>query len=232
MNVTPLVQSVGKIGSWRELPFFNNGQFGAVCERLAAETRPILPAAENILRAFELTPRLKVRVVIVGQSPYSDPRHVTGLAFAAPNNVGIPDTLDRVFGNVYQNRRKNRNQELSHWTAQGVLLLNTTLTVPRGLERGEYNEHDRIGWSFLIRQTIESLICKNDVFFMFFGVRAREMDIIPPNLSSNRMILTNHPVGGPPTPKKWSDFESFSSSDPFVKANQFFQSLSRRQIIW
>lgn len=230
MNVTPLRQSARSIGNWRQLPFFNNGQFTAVCWRLRAETRPILPVAGNILRAFDLTRRSRVRVVIVGQAPYPDPQCATGLAFAAPNTVGRPETLDRIFGKVPPMRQTK--QDLLHWATRGVLLLNTTLTVPEGLGRGKYNEHDRIGWSFLVRQTIDSLVCRNDVFFMFFGVRAREMDIIPPNLSSNRMILTNHPVGGPPKSKKWSCFESFSSSDPFVKANQFFQSLRQRPIAW
>ena len=233
MNVTPLRNSVGRIGNWSQLPFFNDGKFDVVCARLAAESRLVLPAPRRILRAFELTPRSKVRVVIVGQAPYSNPQHVTGLAFAAPNNIAAPDALSHILDKVPPDRQ--RNQDLLHWAAQGVLLLNTTLTIPADLPSGQYNEHDRIGWSFLIRQTIESLMCRKDVFFIFFGVKTRDMDIIPSNLSSNRMILVGHPTnrGTPPKSCIWSRFESFIDSDPFNEANNFLRRFSSlKPIIW
>ena len=241
MNVIPLLQSVGRIGNWIQLPFFGNGQFLAVCGRLAGETCPVLPAPDRILRPFELTQPENVRVVIVGQDPYPDwnPQLATGLAtglaFAVPPGTApLPSSLDKIFKKLPSAPQTHPN--LEHWARSGVLLLNTTLTIPVDMNsnppKGVGNAHMRFGWSFLIRQVVESLVHKKDVFFMFLGVLPRDMDIIPPNLPPDRMIRVSHPAdrGRPPTPP-WIPFRL---SFPFTRADNFFQQLSPPQqpIAW
>ena len=233
MNVTPLEQSVGRIGNWSQLPFFNNGQYNAVRAHLANETRPVIPDAGDILRAFELTHKSNVRVVIVGQDPYPNysPQLATGLAFAVPSSTNpLPPSLDEIFSELPSSRQPNPN--LENWAKCGVLLLNNTLTIPVDVSPSpqESKKHKRIGWSFLVRQAIESLANRNDVFFMFFGTRSRKMDIIPPNLSPDQMIRTGHPSRPHVTTR--APWVSFKGSDPFTKANQFFQSISQPLIVW
>ena len=163
MDVTPLQESVERIGNWRELPFFNNGQFDTVCERLAAESRPALPAAGNILRAFKLTRPEDVRVVIVGQDPYPNlcPRLATGLAFAVPDcTVTLPPSLKRIFDKI-PNHRTGPN--LEYWAAQGVLLVNTILTVPENFShmsessKENYRNSISIDWHPLIEDVLAAL---------------------------------------------------------------------------
>lgn len=253
MNVTPLRNSVGRIGTWIQLPFFrHNGPFDDICARLTDERRPILPAGGNILRAFELTRREDVRVVIIGQDPYPNwnPRLAaglaTGLAFAVPDcTVTLPTSLERIFDKI-PNHRTGPN--LEYWAAQGVLLLNTILTIPvdtvngsqKGVNEGERSHRD-FGWESLIGDALADLTHSNDVFFMFFGVSARDKKIIPQNLlnqlsqvnqATSQVIGVSHPSdrGRLPNPP----WVPFSTSSPFTQANNFFQGLNPQYppIIW
>ncbi len=243
MNVIPLQQSLGRIGSWRKLPFFSSsGQFGAICASLATMSRPVLPEAGKILRPFELTQMETVRVVIVGQDPYPNwnPRlgigRATGLAFAVPDyTVTLPPSLRNIFAEIPNYRT---GQNLEYWAGQGVLLVNTISAVPENFlqmskkERKEYRES--IGWHFLIRDVLNALVRRNNVFFMFFGVLARDMGIVPPTLRPqqnslpNRVIGTSHPSRPNRKPKEPA-WIAFKKSNPFLKANAFFQGRSRRQ---
>ena len=253
MNVTPLEQSVGRIGKWSQLSFFNNERFTSVCRRLRNETRPVLPAAGNILRAFELTRPEYVRVVIVGQDPYPhwNPRLAaglaTGLAFAVPNcTVKLPSSLSNILGKIPYFRT---GQNLEHWAGQGVLLLNTTLTIPvdivdgsqKGISKGK-KSHRRLGWKFLIKNVLDNLESnRDDMFFIFFGSLARKTtvdgsSIIPSNLLGQRatqVIRTGHPSrpGTRPDDPCW---KTFKESDPFTDADNFFRqpSLQQQPIAW
>lgn len=246
MDVTPLRNSFEEIGDWSELPFFrNNGPFDRICDHLANEPRPILPAAGNILRAFELTPRSQVRVVIVGQDPYPDwnPRLArglaTGLAFAVPDcTVTLPSSLEYILAETPNFRT---GQNLEYWAAQGGLLVNTILTVPENFSQMSDQEkcayRNCIGWHLLIEDVLDDMARnRSDVFFMFFGTLARNMGIIPQNLlpqqnmSPARVIGTGHPSR--PHIKPNDPWVAFKGSDPFAEANKFFQSMSKPPIVW
>lgn len=161
-NAAPLQQSVSRIGPWAGLRFFNSGQFAKVCANLTGETDPVWPKPGEILRAYELVPPCRVRVVILGQDPYSQPGRATGLAFAVPNGrMPSRGSLPNMFQELRSDPRIRRatqrdpedNCELTGWARQGVLLLNTILTVPEDRSGG----HGSIGWSPLISQTIQLL---------------------------------------------------------------------------
>ena len=247
MNVTPLRQSARRIGNWERLPFFNNGQFTAVCWRLRAETRPVLPAAGNILRAFKLTRPEDVRVVIVGQDPYPhwNPRLAaglaTGLAFAVPDcTVVLPSSLSNILGKI---PNFQTGQNLEHWAEQGVLLLNAILTIPvdvvKGTQKGKIAGHKSFGWSDLIKDVTTGLtdrrsaFFKKDVVFMFFGSVVRDMDIIPPNLPNRRKIRAGHP-SHPGTKPQSPGWVTFKAAKPFAQVNSFFRQLSPQKppIAW
>lgn len=237
MDITPLLHSVGRIGEWADLPFFENGGFSTVCTRLIMERRPVLPEAGSIFRALELTKKQNVRVVILGQDPYPNPQYATGLAFAIPDYVQphkIPPSLEHIFNEVGTPR--STNKDLVHWANQGVLLLNTTLTIPvdvtKNPPRGIALGHSRIGWRPLISQIIGCLARRrnnnNKVVFMCLGAKTHRA--VPQNLPAAQKILTCHPAYSHiHTRTSHPRITCFNGSRAFVRANNFLQT---RRIIW
>ena len=223
MDVTPLRQSVGNIGAWADLPFFNNGQFCKVCERLTEEGRPVWPEAGNILRAFELVQPCHVRVVLLGQDPYPQRERATGLAFAVPvgqmpERGSLPNIRDKLLadGNVENANQVDFNHicNLEGWARQGVLLLNTALTVPEDQSGG----HGGIGWSPLITQTLRWLAPRSDIAWFLCGYEAKRR--VPGNLCPMALVIrTGHP----------SRKHLFDACRPFSRINEF---LGNRRIDW
>lgn len=179
MNATPLRRSVRNIGDWRHLPFFSNGQFDDVCQKLAQQTRPVFPTAGNILRAYASVRPCDVRVVILGQDPYPQACRATGLAFAIsvgqmPLRGSLPNIFARVLNDpgipTVPSNYLNAHCDLTGWAQQGVLLLNTALTVPLNAP----GKHGRIGWSPLISQTLGCLAPRSDIAWLLCGFRAKE----------------------------------------------------------
>ena len=224
MNVTPLQQSVTRIGQWAHLPFFRNGQFAKVCRKLTAETRPVWPPAGRIFRAFELVPPGKVRVVILGQDPYPQPGRAVGLAFAVPRGKmpakgSLPNIFEKVRNDpgIRRTRPYNvaRNCDLAGWARQGVLLLNTALTVPENKPGG----HGGIGWSPLITQVLRTLGPRPDVAWLLCGYRAKRR-VRRGQVSQQALVLrTGHP----------SRMHLFNVQHPFSRINNF---LGNRAIDW
>ena len=216
MNVQPLQQSVANIGAWATLNFFRSGQFTRVCQRLANETRPVQPGAGNVLRALQLVQPCDVRVVMLGQDPYPAPGRATGLAFAVPNG-GMPQrgSLPNIFDAVRIDiGRVQANSDLTHWARQGVLLLNTVLTVPQFTPDG----HRGIGWSPLIREMLQHLAPRPDIAWFMCGYRAKQR--LPRNLNRNALVIrTGHP----------SRSHLFTPNHPFSRINRF---LGNRPINW
>lgn len=127
---------------WSDLPFFAN-DWPTIKNAIAADPRQILPPDHQRFAAFDLTPPEKTRVVILGQDPYPTPGHAHGLAFSVEPDV---QTLPRSLNNIYKEMLDDigqapQNGDLRQWAAQGVLLLNTALSVPAG----EANGHKHLG---------------------------------------------------------------------------------------
>lgn len=208
MNVTSLQNSVANIGAWHRLPFFCQGQFTKVCQRLSLEIRRVHPAAGDILKAFEFVKPCDVRVVILGQDPYPQPGLATGLAFAVPPpTVCRPPSLTNIFDKLRGDIcHVNTDCDLTHWAEQGVLLLNATLTVPEGTPDG----HRGIGWSPLIRQSLAHLAPQPDIAWFMCGYRASRR--LPRNLCGQALrITTGHP----------SRRHLFTADRPFSCINRF-----------
>ena len=122
--------------AWADLPFFS-AEWPALRDRLDA-LPAVMPAAERRFRALELTPPEAVRVVILGQDPYPTPGHATGLAFSVPSELTkLPPSLRNIFKEMREDIGcAPETGDLTHWARQGVLLLNTALSVEPGAAGG------------------------------------------------------------------------------------------------
>jgi uracil-DNA glycosylase len=158
------------------------------------------------LRALQLTPLASVKVVILGQDPYHGPGQGEGLAFSVAQGVKIPPSLR----NIFKERQRDlglpapAHGSLQHWAAQGVLLLNTTLTV----EDAQPASHAKMGWERLTDSLIQACARQTSpVVFMLWGghAQAKQALIAAHNADHRHLVLTaNHPSPlsalRPPTP--------------------------------
>jgi uracil-DNA glycosylase len=206
------------IGAWRELPFFD-----ADLHRIERdlEGRDFLPRADRVFAALRLTHPDAVRVLILGQDPYPTSGHPNGLAFSTePGIAPLPASLANVFRELARDLGTPRwDGDLTDWAAQGVLLLNTVLTVPRG----EIFGHRHLGWQELARQMLERLDNAPRVL-MLWGSRARDAARDMRNPGHLR-IETSHP-----SPQ--SAHISFFGSRPFSRANEWLIARGEKAIDW
>lgn len=230
-----LRRSVSSLGYWANRPFFQNnlGGFNRVISALRNDPRPIRPAPTRILRALRLQPQ-EVRVVILGNEPYTSNNLPTGLAFAVPNRTlicNLPVSLRNILCELCLDvgyRSNHTTYDLQFWHNQGVMLLNTTLTpYPRTPNNSNCTG---IGWEVLVRDVISQLLSYR-VFFIFLGSPAQSM--IPANLhlpaQANRWIATRHP-SCPDNSK--TQLPPFFGSKPFSSANNFLRANNPPSIIW
>jgi uracil-DNA glycosylase len=160
-----------------------------VAERQVAHAT-IYPAAT--LRAFELTPRDQVRVVIVGQDPYHGSGQAEGLAFSVPTGVRIPPSLRNVFKELQRDLglAVPVQGHLGMWARRGVLLLNTSLTV----EEGRPGSHASHGWEALTDEIIKSLSRdETPRVFMLWGTHAQAKAAWPIASGRHLVLMANHP---------------------------------------
>ena len=196
-------------------------QFLAERQAAGATIYPPLP-----LRALQLTAPEAVRVVILGQDPYHGPGQANGLAFAVGPGVKPPPSLRNIFKELARDYGQAPRPEglLDHWAAQGVLLLNTSLTV----EAGDAGSHARLGWQALTSRLFAELVAgERPLVFMLWGAHAQGMR--PPAAPARHLWLTaNHPSPlsalRPPMP--------FIGCGHFRAANDFLQASGGQAIGW
>ena len=186
-------------------------------------TRKIFPEAKDIFSAFELTPFHKVKVVILGQDPYHNVGQAHGLCFSVKPGVEIPPSLV----NIYQELHDDlgcyipNNGYLTKWAKQGVLLLNTVLTV----RAHAANSHRGIGWEEFTDAAIKALNeLDHPIVFILWGRPAQ----------NKKAMLTNphHLILEAPHPSPLSAYRGFFGSRPFSKANEFLKAHGVEPIDW
>lgn len=200
-------------------------------DRLAAHIRQRLEAGATIypsqpFRALELTPLEGVRVVILGQDPYHGPGQAEGLAFSVPAGVRLPPSLRNIFKELVREYGGQLPEQghLAHWARQGVLLLNTTLTV----EEGQAASHARCGWESLSDAVIAACNSHPEPkVFMLWGAHAQsKAGLINPE--RHLVLCANHPSPlsalRPPMP--------FIGCGHFKAANAWLQEKSKKNIDW
>ena len=181
------------------------------------------PKPINIFRALNETSLSNLKLVILGQDPYHGENQANGLAFGVDNKTKTPPSLKNIFEEVYNstNQKSNADKDLKHWAMQGVLLLNTTLSV----ELFKPNSHSQIGWDILTTNLIReiSTVKKNIIFFLW-GKNAQKKELLID--SSKHLILkTSHP-------SPLSAYRGFKGCNHFSKANTFFKKNKLTEIDW
>ncbi|WP_133017122.1 uracil-DNA glycosylase [Clostridium cuniculi] len=187
------------------------------------KTKTIYPDKYDIFNALHFTSYKDIKVVILGQDPYHGPGQAHGLSFSVNPSIKIPPSLL----NIYKELNSDlgcyipNNGYLKKWADQGVLLLNTSLTV----RAGEANSHKSIGWEIFTDKIISLVNEKEDpVVFLLWGNNA----IKKKNLITNKrhLILTSvHP-------SPLSASRGFLGSKPFSKINNFLISINKKPIDW
>ncbi len=182
----------------------------------------IYPSEENIFNALNHVPLEKIKVVIIGQDPYHEPGQAQGLSFSVPENIDIPPSLVNIMKEIESdlNVKCYRNGNLERWANQGVLLLNTVLTVRRGLA----NSHKDKGWEVLTRRIIEIVGQREKpVVFMLWGSYAQ---------SFAPLIANQHLILKAPHPSPLSAYRGFFGCKHFSKCNEFLIKNGQSPIDW
>lgn len=212
---------------WQEIltPVFQSENYHRLHNFLKQEyqTTTIYPDMYHIYEAFELTPFDKVKVVILGQDPYHEPHQAQGLSFSVQKGVAIPPSLK----NIYKELQDDigfipvHHGDLTSWAKQGVLLLNSVLTV----RRGAANSHAGKGWEELTNYAIQSLNHheKPVVFILWGNAAKKKRELIDEN---KHLVLTST------HPSPFSARYGFFGSKPFSKANDFLIKTGQDPIIW
>lgn len=182
----------------------------------------IYPEEKNIFNALNSIPFDKVKVVIIGQDPYHEPRQAQGMSFSVPEDVDIPPSLVNIMREIESDLgvKCYDNGNLSRWAKQGVLLLNTVLTVRKGMA----NSHKDKGWEKLTRKIIELLgQRKEPIVFLLWGSYAQ---------SYQDLIAPWHLVLKAPHPSPLSAYRGFFGCKHFSKCNQFLIEHGQTPIDW
>jgi len=185
--------------------------------------KDIYPPGTHWFNAFRLTPFAEVRVVILGQDPYHGPGQAHGLCFSVPRGVDIPPSLR----NIFLELRRDLGLEppahgcLESWAAQGVLLLNSVLTV----ERGKAAAHQGRGWETLTDRVVELLNARREhLVFMLWGAYAER---------KGRIIdRSRHLVLSSPHPSPLSAHRGFIGNGHFSAANDYLQARGSSAVDW
>lgn len=189
-------------------PYWADLQAFVAAERAEHE---VYPAPQDVFAAFRMTPYQKVRVVILGQDPYVNAGEATGLAFAVPAGTPIPPSLRNILAELRSDVGVTAPSHLTGWARQGVLLLNTTLTV----RAGESNSHEGHGWETFTDAVIRAISSREKrVVFVLWGQAAR---------SKKRLIdTTRHKVIEAAHPKARANaLEPLTGTKPFSQVNQW-----------
>jgi uracil-DNA glycosylase len=197
----------------------------AVDARVAAGA-VVYPAA--VFRAFELTPLASTKVVILGQDPYHGPGQAEGLAFSVSAGQRVPPSLSNIFRELQRDLGlpPPASGSLAGWAAQGVLLLNTTLTV----EDGRPGAHARLGWQTLTDRVVQALAgLPQPLVFMLWGAHAQARAAgIAAGAGRHLVLQCNHPsplaANRPPAP--------FIGCGHFGQASRFLRAAGAGELDW
>lgn len=197
---------------------------------LAGEERAgkaIYPPRGCRLKALELTPLDRVKVVILGQDPYHGPGQAMGLCFAVPEGVRVPPSLANIYKELAADCGVPRpaHGDLSGWARQGVLLLNNTLTV----EAGRAGSHAGRGWDALTDACVAAVAARSEPsVFVLWGSHAQGKAARIAALQHG----TRHLIIKSPHPSPLSAHRGFFGSKPFSRANAFLEAQGRGVIDW
>lgn len=187
------------------------------------EDGTVYPHPKSIFRAFELTPFDQVKVVILGQDPYHGPNQAIGLSFAVEEGIALPPSLRNIYKEIERDigQKALASGDLTRWAAQGILLLNATLTV----RAGSPGSHQGKGWEEFTDAVIKVLSEEREhLVFILWGNYARTKGAHI-NRAKHLVIESAHP-------SPFSARNGFFGSKPFSKANEYLIEKGRTPITW
>lgn len=183
----------------------------------------VFPPAQDVYAALDLTSFESTKVVILGQDPYHGNGQAHGLSFSVRSNTPIPPSLRNIFKELFTDVaiQREQNGDLTGWARQGVLLLNTTLTV----REGEPGSHQERGWQHITDTVISALNEKpTRVVFVLWGAHARKKKIL--------ITQTHHVVIESAHPSPLSAHRGFFGSKPFSQINSALEGAGLSPINW
>lgn len=193
----------------------------------AAAGKTIHPPAEDRFRALELTPLDRVRVVILGQDPYHGPGQAHGLSFSVRPGVKVPPSLVNIYKELLADLgiAPVRHGFLEHWARQGVLLLNTVMSV----EGGKAASHRGRGWEAFTDAVIRAVAAKPEpVVFLLWGAHAQAKAAFVRSVEQGGA----HLVLSAPHPSPLSAYKGWFGSRPFSRANAFLAAHGAAPVDW
>ncbi|KAM0686893.1 hypothetical protein COBT_001874 [Conglomerata obtusa] len=178
-----------------------------------------LPQAKDIFKFTHFFPVEQTKIVIVGQDPFHDPKRASGLAFSSTK---ISSSLRNIYNEIkrtYYDFDIPNHGNLDHWASQGVLLINTILTV----EVNKPDSHKNIGWEFFTKSLISKISKYEKIVFMLLGKYAQTL--IKHVSKDNLILLSSHPSAK-------GVRESFCGNNHFILANEYLQKNNKNPIKW
>ncbi|MCT7501010.1 uracil-DNA glycosylase [Aliarcobacter cryaerophilus] len=188
------------------------------------ETTTVFPEKQNIFKAFFLTKLDNLKVVILGQDPYHGFGQAQGLAFSTPANIKNPPSMQNILKEIQSDLGKKsicEDGDLTPWAKQGVLLLNTILTV----EEAKPKSHHNLGWEVFTDNIIKYISdnCKDTIFILWGS----------PAISKTKLIdRKKHHILTAPHPSPLSSYRGFFGCKHFSQTNNILKSLNKEAIIW
>lgn len=188
------------------------------------ETTTVFPEKQNIFKAFSLTKLDNLKVVILGQDPYHGFGQAQGLAFSTPSNIKNPPSMQNILKEIQSDLGKKsvcEDGDLTPWAKQGVLLLNTILTV----EEAKPKSHHNLGWEVFTDNIIKYISdnCEDTIFILWGS----------PAISKTKLIdRKKHHILTAPHPSPLSSYRGFFACKHFSKTNDILKSLNKEAIIW
>lgn len=183
----------------------------------------VYPTKKNIFKAFDLSKYDDTRVVILGQDPYHQPLQAQGLAFSTPNHIKNPPSMVNIIKEVIDDCGDCvcLDGDLTPWAKQGVLLINTILTV----EDSKPKSHEKRGWEEFTDNIIKYIsVNKSDIIFILWGA---------PAIKKTKLIdEIKHHILTAPHPSPLSSYRGFFGCKHFSKTNEILKSLDKKEIVW
>lgn len=181
----------------------------------------VYPPENEVFKAFELVEFNDVKVVIIGQDPYHQKGQAMGLSFSVRKDIKLPKSLFNIYKELFNDLGiNNTDGDLTAWANQGVLLLNTLLTV----EESKPLSHKNIGWEILTDRVIEELGNRIDpVVFVLWGNNAKK---------KKKLIKPHHFFIESSHPSPLGAYRGFVGSKPFSKVNDYLKKRGKKPIDW
>ena len=197
-------------------------ELGKKIDQLVQQDVIIFPPLKKVFHALELVDFLDVKVLILGQDPYHQSGQANGLAFSVDSSSAIPLSLKNIYIELESDLgfRIPSHGDLTSWSKQGVLLLNSVLTV----EEGSANAHKNLGWSIVTDAIISSLSKKGGIVFVLWGKFAQQKTNLIDG-QANHILCSPHP-------SPLSSYRGFFGSKPFSKINSILAQLNQAPINW